>query len=127
VPSLVILKPPYYVSDSSIHGRGLFAARRIPKDTVLGIYEGPITHEDGMYVLWVEDEDGKLFGIDGQNDLRFVNHSHQPNAIFLGDELVTLRAIRPDEEITFHYGEEWEDLDGEEGEEYDEREDAIGA
>ena len=43
----------------------------------------------------------------GQNELRYVNHSRKPNASFYGDELEALRAIRPGEEITHDYGWEW--------------------
>ena len=97
----------YEVKESPIHGKGIFAVREIQKDTLIGTYEGPETYDDGTYVLWCYDEDDKMFGIDGRNDLRFANHSSKPNAIFLGDELVALRAIAPGEEITFHYGEDW--------------------
>ena len=101
------LQFPYAVSISRIHGRGLFAARQIVPDEQIGVYEGTPTHEDGTYVLWVEDEQGEPFGIKGRNELRYVNHSSEPNAIFLGDELIALREIPDGEEITFDYGDEW--------------------
>lgn len=100
----------YEVKRSPIHGKGLFATRDIPKDSLIGIYEGPETQEDGTYVLWCYDSEDELFGIDGRNDLRFANHSSDPNAIFLGDELIALRPIKAGEEITFHYGEDWGDV-----------------
>ncbi len=97
------------VKESGIHGRGLFSAKRIPKGALLGLYDGPRTRRDGRYVLWVEDDDGNPVGINGRNELRFVNHSQRPNAEFRGEELFALRVIRPGEEITHHYGEEWDD------------------
>ena len=62
------------VQKSGIEGKGLFAARRIAKGALIGVYEGPVTQKDGTHVLWVEDEDEQSFGIDGRNLLRFVNH-----------------------------------------------------
>ena len=96
------------VDRSAIHGRGLFAARRIPPDTWIGNYDGPETDNDGTHVLWIEREDGEVVGIDGRNELRFTNHSEAPNATFLGEELWSLRAISPGEEITFDYDGEVE-------------------
>ncbi|MBI1357058.1 MAG: SET domain-containing protein-lysine N-methyltransferase [Acidobacteria bacterium] len=66
---------------------------------------------DARYVLWVDDGDGVWRGIDGQNELRYLNHSSQPNAGFDGPELYALRTIRVGDEITFHYGDEWEGVD----------------
>ncbi len=99
---------PFYVQNSAIHGKGLFAARPITKGEHIGNYEGQTTHHDGMYVLWVEDDEGKSFGIDGKNELRYVNHSGKPNAVFYGEELIALNPIAPNDEITFHYGEDWQ-------------------
>ena len=38
--------------------------------------------------------DGSWHGINGRNDLRFVNHSERPNAVFEDDELWSLRIIQ---------------------------------
>lgn len=99
--------PRIAVQRSAIHGRGLFAEEPIPRNTLIGRYEGPRTQRDGAYVLWVEDGD-ELYGVAGKNELRFVNHSKNPNAIFDGVELWSTRSIRAGEEITFHYGSDWE-------------------
>lgn len=100
-------RPAYAVAVSPIHGRGLFARRPITKGTLIGVYEGERTDDNGPYVLWVDD-DGHEYGIDGRNDLRFVNHSPRPNAVFEGEHLRALRTIRSGEEITFYYGDEFE-------------------
>jgi SET domain-containing protein len=99
------------VKKSKTHGRGLFATQIIPKGTHIGTYEGPRTQRDGSYVLWIENEDGTSEGIKGTNALRFVNHSSRPNADFYGADLIAIRKIQPDEEITFHYGSDWRDVD----------------
>ncbi len=105
------MKPRIEVRDSPIHGKGVFATRRVRRNTLLGVYTGERTNENDTYVLWVEDEDGNVFGIDGQNELRFLNHSRNANAIFYGDELFALRDIAPGTEITFDYGDDWADVD----------------
>jgi SET domain-containing protein len=99
------------VRDSGIHGRGLFAARRFRKNAYIATFEGKETSEDGMHVLWVVLEDESEVGIEGQNELRFLNHSSSPNAEFIGAELHALRNIEPGHEVTFHYGDEWEGVD----------------
>ena len=95
------------VRDSPIHGKGLFATCTIPEGTLLGEYEGELTDENSIYVLWVEYDDGEVVGIDGKNDLRFVNHSRSPNAEFWGNQLFALSDIHEGMEITFDYGEDW--------------------
>jgi len=96
---------------SRIHGLGLFATQPIGKGELLGVYDGPRVLEDDTHVLWVTEPDGALYGIDGRNMLRYVNHSRIPNAEFDGDELYALRTIAVGEEISADYGEEWIDLD----------------
>lgn len=101
--------PLAYVARSTIHGKGLFARVDIASGTRIGRYEGPATQVDGMHVLWLWNEQRKRWeGIDGRNELRFLNHSAEPNAEWWGDELYAIRDIAAGEEITFHYGEDWE-------------------
>lgn len=95
------------VKRSGIHGRGLFAEEPIEAGTYIGRYEGPITRRNGAYVLWIIEEDGNAYGINGKNEMRFVNHSDQPNAELHNEEFYALRDIRPGEEITIDYGPEW--------------------
>lgn len=100
----------FEVKRSTIHGRGLFAARKFVADEVIGIYEGEESSRDGRYVLWVIEEDGSERGINGKTALRFVNHSTRPNCYFNGDELTALKTIQPGQELTCHYGEAWADV-----------------
>jgi len=97
------------VRDSAIHGKGLFAARRIRKGEHIGQIEGRLTTTDGPHVLWLTDE----LGIEVLNDLRYINHADSPNAAYFDDgEVAALRAIQPGEEITHHYGEpDFDELD----------------
>ena len=100
--------PLIYVARSPIHGRGLFAASDLAEGDMIGIYEGPVVHEDGMYVLWLENSPGgEWTGYDGCHDLRFMNHADQPNAEMDGLNCFALEDIPVGCEITINYG--WND------------------
>jgi SET domain-containing protein len=97
-----------YVARSPIHGHGLFAARPLLSGDFIGRYEGPEVTEDGIYVLWIENENGEDWtGYDGQNEMRFMNHSDSPTAEMDGLDCYALSDIDPDTEITIDYG--WDD------------------
>jgi SET domain-containing protein len=103
-----------FVAPSLLHGMGCFARRGFEPGEWIGCYEGEHTMEDDTYVLWVdagagETEDWR--GVDGRNELRYLNHSGRANTEFVGVDLCALRAIEPGEELTFHYGEEWEGVE----------------
>lgn len=109
---LMKLEDMVVAKKSPIHGKGAFARRKIRKNTQIGTYEGPIRKKrNGMHVLWVEEEDGTVFGIDGKNVLRYLNHSSTPNAEFDGADLYAIRTIQKGDEITFDYGEDWADTE----------------
>jgi SET domain-containing protein len=97
-----------YVGRSSIHGSGLFAREPISDGEEIGRFEGRRTRRDGRYVLWVAQGRSGYRGIEGTTDLRYVNHSSAPNAEFVQDVLVALAPIAPGDEITCHYGPDWE-------------------
>ena len=100
--------PLCFVADSGIHGRGLFARKRITAGTWIGHYESVETQQNGMHVLWVEsDKEDDWVGYDGFNELRFLNHDSQPNGEMDGLDLYAIRDIGINEEITFDYGEEF--------------------
>lgn len=105
------LRKLVYSARSRIHGTGLFAAVEIPKKSYIGTYHGPKAKKNGMYVLWVYDEENPedIVGISGKNLLRYLNHARPGNAFFEEADLYARRRIRQGEEITFDYGDEWED------------------
>jgi SET domain-containing protein len=94
--------PLAVVGDSPIHGRGLFAARDIPADTLILRIEGRPTKRDGAHVIWTQDDRGD-HGFLVTNEARFVNHADDANAAFFDMELWSLRRIRKGEEITHDY------------------------
>ena len=106
MPKKVDLEKLFYVDNSPIHGKGLFARTRLEKGKYLGTYDGPTARKNAMHVLWVEEEEGKWIGRDGKNILRYLNHSNKPCAEFDGFDLYAMRDIKKDEEVTFDYGED---------------------
>ena len=101
----------FEVRGSPIHGRGVFARSRLRAGAHIATFEGRPTRRDGIYVLWVFDDQEREIGIEGRTGLRFLNHSQRPNAEFSGLELYAIRNIQPGHEVTIHYGEAWEDVD----------------
>ena len=89
-----------YVAKSTIHGTGMFAAADLDADVSLGRLAGMPTHDDGIHVLWLSDE----LGLEVTNDFRFINHDKDPNCELTDVDVVTLRPIAADEELTHDYG-----------------------
>ena len=104
------------VRRSPIHGRGIFARKRLRRGQRIGRFEGVETGRDGEHVLWLIDDDGNEWGVEGRNELRFLNHGVPPNAEFRDLELFVLRNVQPGAELLIDYGEEWhgEEWHGEE-------------
>ncbi len=103
-----------FVAESSIHGRGCFALRGLLQGEWIGAYEGELTSDDAEHVLWVDfgsNGQQQWRGVAGRNDLRYVNHSSAGNAQFVGVDLFALRDIEPGEEVTVHYGDDWDHVD----------------
>lgn len=89
-----------YVAQSPIHGKGLFASKSIKAGATLGRLQGMLTEDDGTYVLWLN----KKIGLEITNEFRFINHDSNPNCALTDTDVVTLRAIEKDEELTHDYG-----------------------
>jgi hypothetical protein len=94
-----------YVSDSKLHGKGLFARKRISKGSVIGKIEGKLCKRDGSHVLWLNQTQGFKVSC----NLKYINHADVPNACYYDDlSVVALREIKRNEEITHNYcATEW--------------------
>ncbi|MFT5658709.1 MAG: hypothetical protein ACI9KN_001990 [Gammaproteobacteria bacterium] len=93
-------KSQTYITESPIHGKGLFASHDIPRGTIIGKLEGSPCQQDGSYVLWLSETEG--FEVSCQ--FKYINHSHQPNACYYDDLTVaTLCDIKQHDEITHDY------------------------
>jgi SET domain-containing protein len=112
--------PPIQVRDSSVHGRGVFATRRIEKGERIIEYLGErVSHgeadrryeskeeNDSHTFLFIVDSKTVIdAGVDG-NDARFFNHSCNPNCESVVEKrrvyIEAIRAIEPGEEMTYDY------------------------
>jgi SET domain-containing protein len=108
------------VRRSRVHGRGVFALRRIRKGTRIIEYLGDrVSHQqadlryehkdisDNHTFLFIVDRGVVIDGGSNGNDARFINHSCDPNSESLIDDrrvfIEAIRTIRPGEEITYDY------------------------
>jgi hypothetical protein len=82
----------------------LFAAVGLVSGQLIGRYHGPKVENDGMYVLWIEEETGHWTGYQGINSMRFLNHSDAPNAEMHGLDCYAITTIPAGQEITIDYG-----------------------
>lgn len=120
--------PLYVVRRSRIHGRGVYAARRIRSGTRIIEYIGDrITHEeaDSRYELKADDDGHTfLFVVDdalcidagvGGNAARFINHKCDANCetIIEGRRVFieATRTIQAGEELGYDYQLTWETTD----------------
>jgi len=120
VPRIAARPDMMRVRRSRVHGRGVFALRRIRKGTRVIEYLGDrITHRqadvryqdkserDNHTFLFIVDRGVVIdAGVDG-NDARFINHSCDPNCESVIDDrrvfVEAVRTIKPGEELTYDY------------------------
>lgn len=86
------------VKQSPIHGEGIFARSRLPRGRKIAYFEGYETDQDTRYSLLL---DGKR--IEPTGELKYLNHSCNPNAYFSDRWLVASRDISIGDEITIDY------------------------
>ena len=98
-------------------GKGLFAEEAFPKGACVIEYVGKkITEEqadadEGKYLF--DTGKGTINGNIKKNTARYINHSCRPNCEADGPKgkvfILSLRAIKPNEELTYDYGKEYFD------------------
>ncbi|HZF27133.1 MAG TPA: SET domain-containing protein-lysine N-methyltransferase [Steroidobacteraceae bacterium] len=108
------------VERSRVHGRGVFALRRIRKGTRIIEYAGErVSHEeadrryegrgpdDNHTFLFVLDDSTVIDAGVGGNEARFINHSCEPNceSVIEGKRIYiyAIRTIEPGEELAYDY------------------------
>lgn len=113
--------PLYVVKNSKVHGRGVFAARKIPADTRIVEYcgerisektadkRGSSDPENPFHTFFFSLENGRMIdgGVDG-SDARWINHSCEPNCEAREEKgrvfIYSVRDIRRGEELNYDYG-----------------------
>ena len=117
----LIVDGHYKVRHSTIHGNGVFAARKIPAGARIIEYQGKrITEkqaekrfgqdpENPYHTFFFSLESGKLIdGGDQGNDARWINHSCEPNCEAQEEKgrvfIHALRDIKRGEELNYDYG-----------------------
>lgn len=102
----------------SVTGLGLFALEAIPKGRFIIEYWGKLMSDEaaqkvgGRYLF--EIGNGKTIeGSTRENTARYANHSCRPNAEIRTQGsrvfLFSIKKIKPGDEITYDYGEEYHD------------------
>jgi len=106
------------VRESEISGKGAFAKRNISKGERICFMQGKLCTIDEMIILVDSDleEGSDPLGVDDEiyidlDELyRSINHSCKPNAFLRGrNELIAIRNINKDEEITYDYSTTMDD------------------
>ncbi|HWI91716.1 MAG TPA: SET domain-containing protein [Flavisolibacter sp.] len=105
------------VGKSKIHGKGLYATKKIPARKKIGSLAGEIISKKtarekaklNESISIVELWNGKALDASNvNNELRYINHSCKPNTymrtIDHHVEFYALRSIKPNEELTCNYG-----------------------
>jgi SET domain-containing protein len=104
------------VKSSGIHGKGVYARKRIRKDSVIIEYLGERISPDeaneryennpSTYLFMVGD-DVYIDGLSDGNEARFINHSCEPNCVaYIEDERIFIHAltnIQPGVELLYDY------------------------
>jgi len=108
------------VRRSRLHGRGVFALRRIRKGTRVLEYLGDrVSHdeaddryshkpvEDNHTFLFIVNRSTVIDGGANGNDARYINHSCDPNCESLIEDrrvfIEAVRTIQPGDELTYDY------------------------
>lgn len=107
---------PHYISESPVHGLGVFAARDVRKGEVIWQFDplfdrviplGALAEYPDHVQTWVKTRaeffpHRSCFVLPSDGAL-FMNHSSDPNLSSDGDRCIALRDIRKNEEITCDY------------------------
>jgi len=103
---------------SPIHGRGVFALRKIGKGERIIEYTGErLSHDevDRRYpaddsthtMLFIVDDETVIDATHGGSSARWINHSCKPNCESIDEDgriyIEAIRDIRPGEELTYDY------------------------
>ena len=92
----------YIVKKSSVHGKGVFASEDFDAGELIGNFEVEYAHVETEYTYYYHD-----IKVNVINELKYANHSDDPNSVMIGFDLYASKPIKKGEEILWYYGEEW--------------------
>ena len=108
-----------YVKESSIHNKGVFAAKNIPKGTKIIEYIGEkISKEEadkrmerdvknGTFYVFELNDEYDIDGLTGGSDAIYINHTCAPNCeIDIIDDkiwIISIKDIKEHEELSYDY------------------------
>lgn len=117
-------KPFYKVKESEVHGKGVFASKKIKKGTKIIEYQGKRISWKKANEIYVEAEGHShtmFFGIDEKtvidgnnngNEARFINHSCKPNCEARNEKgrifVYALKKIKKGKELFYDYSLDYE-------------------
>lgn len=84
-------------------GKGVFATEEFSPGERVGNFEVEFAHTETKYTLFYFDAPLEVL-----NKLKYANHSPAPNLVAIGLVLYATVPIYIGDELTWHYGEEWE-------------------
>ncbi len=104
------------IKDSVLHGKGLFAAKKINSSEIIAQIYGELIDADecvqreaagNVFIFWKSDNE--YIDVSNSSCLKYINHSCNYNCIVEEDEngnllLIASREIQPEEELTIDYG-----------------------
>ena len=107
------------VRESSIHHKGVFAKKYIPKDGIIIEYTGEIipneeaerreleNNKRGLTYIFILDDQHCIDGAIAGNEAKYINHSCDPTCIpeIIDGRIwiIANRDIKPGEELTYDY------------------------
>lgn len=113
-----------YVESSSIHNKGVFAFKEIPKNTTIIEYTGVKVKQskaadreardekNGTIYLFELDKKHYIDGADGGSDAIYINHSCAPNCEVINDGkqlwIKSIKKIAQGQELSFDYCFDWD-------------------
>jgi len=93
-------KSPYEVVQNDVNGPYVVARRAIQVGQRIGCYRVKACSGQSRFTVFLQNQQGKLFGYNMIGSLRYVTVDSQPNAQLDGYTLIARRRILPQEPIT---------------------------
>ena len=98
IPTEKMMTDYMSVRRSLLQGNGVFAKCRISSQRKIAYFEGYVVEHNSYHTLFLDGEH-----IESTSELKYLNHSCNPNAYFCNRWLIASRDIPKGEELTINY------------------------